>query len=367
MNPKYFLKVYFIFLLIINMINSVYAYTSSVDSDEVVVFFTTLGYFSSEANLWHLPVHGWIYEPELTGDIRRHWNEWFSDTPLDKAEISPNERLGQFFVDNQGGKQVVIRLGEKLFPLPTSAENGHFQTVLHLSPEEVEAGRQGEFLPFVAVLSAQDQRQFRGQIQLLNPSGLSVISDIDDTIKISEVTDKTALFANTFQHSFRAVPQMNELYSHWQTKQGAQFHYVSGSPWQLYLPLWELLKEAQFPLGSFHLRPFRWRDGSFLTFLKSPETHKTKIIEHLIASHLTRRFILVGDSGERDPEIYAQIARRFPDQVLAIVVRDVTQEPADSPRYQEIFRGLPAELWMIFIDPKQVQAILSEQSMGPGG
>jgi len=63
-----------------------------------------------------------------------------------------------------------------------------------------------------------------------------------------------------------------------------------------------------------------------------------------------RRFILIGDSGEADPEIYASIARRYPQQVIRIFIRDVTGEGEKARRYQKTFKGLPKSLWTVFRD-----------------
>ena len=64
--------------------------------------------------------------------------------------------------------------------------------------------------------------------------------------------------------------------------------------------------------------------------------------------------MLIGDSGEQDPEVYAKIARQYPRQIVRIFIRNVTDEPADSPRYQQCFDGLPAGLWQIFDDPRSL-------------
>ena len=153
-----------------------------------------------------------------------------------------------------------------------------------------------------------DNRRFAGAVQLIGPRGFSVISDIDDTIKITEVGDRRALLANTFLREFREVPGMAALYRRW-AKEGVFFHYVSASPWQLYAPLAAFLEAACYPSGSVHLKGFRWADTSLLDLFSSAEKTKRQAIEPILALFPHRRFILVGDSGERDPEIYAALAR----------------------------------------------------------
>jgi hypothetical protein len=72
-------------------------------------------------------------------------------------------------------------------------------------------------------------------------------------------------------------------------------------------------------------------------------------IETLLATFPDRDFILIGDSGEADPEIYGDIARRHPDQVRAILIRNVTAERADDSRYVDgAFKELSPNLWLLF-------------------
>jgi phosphatidate phosphatase APP1 len=103
------------------------------------------------------------------------------------------------------------------------------------------------------------------------------------------------------------------------------------------------------------LKPFRWKDRSFFSLFADPAQYKTGVIEPLLKQFPTRRFILIGDSGERDPEIYGALARQFPEQVVKIYIRDVTQEAADSPRYQKGFHGVPPDRWHICGDPAEIR------------
>ena len=93
-----------------------------------------------------------------------------------------------------------------------------------------------------------------GSVQLLEPTGDSVISDIDDTIKIIEIPAGAEIVArNTFFRKFAAVEEMVKRYKGVKVQ---SFHYVSGGPWQLYRPEADfLIGVAEFPRGSFHLKP----------------------------------------------------------------------------------------------------------------
>jgi phosphatidate phosphatase APP1 len=184
--------------------------------------------------------------------------------------------------------------------------------------------------------------------------GLSLVSDIDDTIKDSNVLVRRELLLNTFVRPFVAVNGMAARYRQFaQAHPDLRVHYVSGSPHQLYPALADFLDNAQFPAGSLHLRDVRLRQeltgGS-----GSTKAHKIETIRRLIADFPLRRFVLIGDSGEHDPEIYAAIAREHPQQVLAIWIRDVTGQAREHPRYAAAFAGIDAARWRIFDDPARI-------------
>ena len=134
----------------------------------------------------------------------------------------------------------------------------------------------------------------------------------------------------------------------------ASFHLVSSSPNQLYPELQTFLDDNNFPSAEFHLKSFRLNDSSILNIFDEPTGAKTKAIESILERYPKRTFILIGDSGEADPEIYAQIARNHTDQIAAIYIRNVTQQPRTDARYQATFEGLPDDLWQVFTDPDEL-------------
>jgi Uncharacterized conserved protein (DUF2183) len=69
---------------------------------------------------------------------------------------------------------------------------------------------------------------------------------------------------------------------------------------------------------------------------------KLDAIDRLMRLFPKRRFVLVGDSGELDPEVYAKLVARFPGQVVAILIRDVRGESLESPRFVKLFGSLPS-------------------------
>lgn len=337
---------------------------SELSRDEQIVFYPTFGARAEGERLWELAIHGCVFEPEsrrLTLGALREALE-LNGVQMSAAEAATfKQRARPFLQDHERGHRVVVRVGSRQFDLGESAPNGHFTATLRLTDTELGLGSgllDGQSVTVTAALRARDKRSFTGQVFLLGDAGLSVISDIDDTIKITEVRDHPALLRNTFLREFQPVPGMAEFYGTLARSNLAAFHFVSGSPWQLYASLADFTRANGFPPGTFHLRPFRWKDRSVFSLLGDPEEYKLAAIKPLLQRLPNRRFFLIGDSGERDPEVYGELARRHPRQVARILIRDVTGEPPTSERYQRAFVGVPSKRWQVFRSPREINVAL---------
>jgi hypothetical protein len=336
---------------------AVFTDASELKSDERVVLYPALAARTSDG--WELDLHGLVFEPErrrlMTGALRKALD--IDEDTLTPAELAVfNERCRYFLVDNERGRKFEAVLNDQLLAFGTSAADGHFRarhlwrTNLTPSTPALTNG----------VLSASASFPGSGraaplEIHFLEEQGVSVISDIDDTIKVSNVLDKSVLLKNTFCRPFQPVEGMAGVYRAWEVAHGARFHYVTASPWQLYVPLSEFARSNGFPAGTWHMKDFRVKDRSVLAVFASPERYKPGVIEPLLRRFPERQFVLVGDSGEKDPEIYGVLARKFPRQVRRILIRDVTGESADSARYQKAFSRLPRELWQIFNEARELE------------
>ncbi|ORZ21300.1 hypothetical protein BCR42DRAFT_407255 [Absidia repens] len=131
------------------------------------------------------------------------------------------------------------------------------------------------------------------------------------------------ILQNTFFRKAKEIPGMSSVYQAW-SAEGVKFHYVSNSPWQVYPALQEFLKDNSFPEGSIHLRMVSTQS----LILGKPGKHKWDSITTILEDFPKRKFILIGDSGEIDPEIFARIYQRYPDQVVKIFIHDVTSKRA---------------------------------------
>ena len=344
---------------------------AQVRKDEEVVFFPTYTWYEAAAPAprWVVDVHAWIFQPASESMKRRAALSLLrKGLGLEEGGADADrfeERAGWFIADSAEGRALSVRFGDQTHELGAEAgETGHLRSRL-FGWKGKEGDLCGElklrpgWIRFEAVLGEGDARKFTGEALFLAEEGVSVVSDVDDTIKVSEVRDKRALIENTFLKEYQAVEGMGELYRALAEK-GAAFHYVSASPWQLYPPLRQFMDAKGYPAGTYHMRDFALGHSEFFELFKSPEKWKPPQIEPLLERFPKRRFLLVGDSGEKDPEIYGDIARKYPDRVAGIFIRNVTGETEAAERFAKAFEGVPRERWALFTDPKDVRARVLE-------
>lgn len=308
---------------------------------------------------WRGQIHGRVYRPEH-GAYSRVARATLRATLGAVTDPTPDElrildgRSEQFAVDAERGKRVHVVVGDQTFVSHRSRPGGHF-----VADVALPGGAPGATVPFRVRLDAGGSRAFEGKLRLLGPEGVSVISDIDDTVKVSNVPDRAELAANTFLRPYRAVSGMPELYGSWGAR-GAAIHYVTASPWQLFPPLWSFLTEGGFPGDQIEMREVRVADASMLKLLRDSRPYKMARIREILRLFPERGFVLVGDSGERDPEVYAAIAKEFPASVRGIFIRAIAPAHLDRSRYRGIFSGIDESRWIVFSDPAELPRDLEE-------
>lgn len=330
---------------------------SEIASDEVVVFFRTTAWLNDDADTWHIPIHGWIYEPQDSRSRKALFaailESEFDLVPSKATEANFTRRLNLLIADNERDKHIVVSIAGEQHTLSASDVNGQFESTLLIPVATIQEFAANSRLQFSAVTRGAESREFTGEVNLVSSRGFSVISDIDDTVKVSMVTNKKSLLNHTFLLDFVAADGMSALYSDW-AEQGIEIHFVSSSPWQLYTPLQEFLTAAGFPESALNLKAVRFRDESLLDLFKKGTETKPVIIEKILQTYPNRQFVLVGDSGEQDPEVYAAILRKYPRQVLKAYIRNVTGESADNSRFTSVFAKIDPSCWELFDDPESL-------------
>lgn len=162
-----------------------------------------------------------------------------------------------------------------------------------------------------------------------NPQ-FGVISDIDDTILVSYATQKfmkLRLMLLNNAHTRMPFEGVSAFYRALQTGTSASGYnpifYVSNSEWNLYDLLYEFIQFNRIPKGPLFLREMKINLLNFRKFKEVNKNHKIETLQYLLTTYQGMKFILIGDSGQRDPEIYSEIVKQFPGRVLAIYIRDI--------------------------------------------
>ncbi|KAL9012386.1 MAG: hypothetical protein Q9173_002840, partial [Seirophora scorigena] len=197
-------------------------------------------------------------------------------------------------------------------------EAGHFQLRAAL-----------DFVPTNVRVLASERLSATEDVLVTEPHGVSLISDVDDTIKHSAIgAGAREVFRNVFIRDLGdlRIDGVKEWYAK-MASMGVQMHYVSNMPWQLFPVLSSFLSGAGLPKGSFHLKHYT---GMLQGIFEPVAERKKGTLERIMSDFPQRRFILVGDSGEADLELYTDIVEANPGRVLGVFIRDVTTKPSQG-------------------------------------
>ncbi|WP_282031659.1 App1 family protein [Winogradskyella eximia] len=176
----------------------------------------------------------------------------------------------------------------------------------------------------------QNKNRFPGELLIpSNKADFCVASDIDDTILhtgVVSILKWKVIYNSIFKHAKNRIPLEGSADFYHKLHRGVSgnnanpIFYVSHSPWNLYRYLELFLRQNNFPKGPILLRSL----SNLLR--KKPQDEKPqkqKEIMNLLKTYPHLPFILIGDSGEHDPDIYIEIAEEFPNRILAIYLRSV--------------------------------------------
>jgi phosphatidate phosphatase APP1 len=237
--------------------------------------------------------------------------------------------LKRFRSDEIANAKVRVNFQNQAQDLITD-EEGFFETWLEVSsPLLVTEGNDTPFRLFNVELLAplrkeQTETQFAGQVMVPQNAAFGIISDVDDTILQSDATRifkmaRKVLFGNARTRlPFEGVA---EFYQQLHQNKNPLF-YVSSSPWNLYDLLVEFLEVNDIPLGPLLLRDWGISDKELLP--TGHAGHKLQAITQILDTYPALPFLLIGDSGQEDPEIYSEVVAQYPGRILAIYIRDVS-------------------------------------------
>ncbi|CAN5595673.1 App1 family protein [soil metagenome] len=161
-----------------------------------------------------------------------------------------------------------------------------------------------------------------------------IISDIDDTVVRTDVTNwlrmlRIVLLTNA--HTRLPFDHVDTLYRALQLgPRGTSYNpifYVSSSPWSFYDLLEHFFRAHDIPAGPIFLKTYTFSRQHLQS--RGHHSHKLRWIRMLFDTHPDLDWVLIGDSGQQDPEIYREAVREYPGRVRAIYIRDVTTPARD--------------------------------------
>jgi phosphatidate phosphatase APP1 len=253
--------------------------------------------------------------------------------PMQRKKFSKNvlkntaALMRLFIVRPLAGARLQLRWEGDIFKT-TSENDGFFKLEWslnrHLSP--------GWHPLQVEMMDDEDNVITTGTGYIFIPYGtqLGFISDIDDTFLISHSSNMRKRLQVLFTRNAHSRQPFQGVVRHYQaltlanTTEDAPnpFFYVSSSEWNLFYYIREFTTINGLPRGVFLLNQLKRFSQLFKT---GQNNHSTKFmrIVRVLESYPTQRFVLLGDSSQQDPDIYAAVAKHFPNQVHAIYIRDV--------------------------------------------
>ncbi|KAL5417022.1 hypothetical protein PMIN03_001862 [Paraphaeosphaeria minitans] len=245
------------------------------------------------------------------------WNQPSEMSPAEAAEAHARlmARLRHFLAIPMANTPIsVFFYNEQISKQRTVYTNpsGHFSVSAAL-----------DFVPTHVRILASEQLSATEEVIITESQGVSVISDIDDTIKHSAITSGAReIFRNAFIRELDdlTIDGVREWYNK-MADMGVKFHYVSNSPWQLYPVISKYFSLAGLPNGSFHLKQY---SGMLQGIFEPVAERKKGTLDKIARDFPERKFILIGDSGEADLEVYTDFVLENPGRVVAVFIRDVT-------------------------------------------
>jgi phosphatidate phosphatase APP1 len=266
------------------------------------------------------------------------------------------------------GAEVVISLPQHLDLPVVTGPTGYF--TLRLDPPVLPPSVEYLWHPVPVRLTKLPTR-FRGllgtvegtaQVLIPPPSAeFGVISDLDDTVIVTKATHilrmlRTVLLRNAYSHETLAgVAAFYQALLRGQSGQPDNpFFYVSSSPWNLYDVLDDFLRLQGVPPGPLLLRETllgRTPGSEEKPTAASPHHgHKLKEITQILDTYPELTFILLGDSGQQDPAIYAEVVRTHPGRIRVVYIRDVgvpARAALVAPIAEALHRDTGVELLLV--------------------
>ncbi|GAB5466779.1 MAG: hypothetical protein Kapaf2KO_22150 [Candidatus Kapaibacteriales bacterium] len=235
--------------------------------------------------------------------------------------------LKRFESDEVKDHEIILDCGDSRQYSTRTDSEGYFLFEIDKSLEEGTH----EFLLRTENMFEGEKKQVTSNAKVIVPNPeaeYGVISDIDDTILKSFIPTpfkmlKTLLTSSaSSRKSFEGTGEFYQKLVHNSAGKRRPFFFVSGSPWNIYDVLIHFIEDNNFPTATLFLKDLGITDTYI--FSESTKKHKLRWIKEILEFYPNQKFIVIGDSGQEDAEIYSEASEKFPERIDTIYIRDVS-------------------------------------------
>ncbi|KFY94479.1 hypothetical protein V500_03220 [Pseudogymnoascus sp. VKM F-4518 (FW-2643)] len=316
-----------------------------ITSNDTVWLFDNTAYRNPTTNNWEAEYIAAVFDKEtgvkvslVVADIAEKLGLGHGD----EAEERIKDRLMPFMQSVLPGRVVNVDFGRRTqLKLGPGGRNG-ISSDLRPLPEH----KDGDVVTGVAKVPRGTNGILEMKTVYAEPEGWAIISDVDDTIKITQTGDPIGILRSTFAAEAAPVPGMSLLYTYIETlvTKSAPWFYLSASPYNLYAFLHEFIPKF-YPHGTLILRDASWRNLSGLLTSLTQATQEYKV--------------------DRMEKIHSY--RKYPKWVGLILIRRVEniaevglEEKNDASRFEEAFKDVPKSVWHVYSDPEECYKYIDE-------
>lgn len=354
------------------------ANVSSTDLDAVPTQVLNIpGYGNWTGSQWNLRVHGNVFkQPDISNDtIDDLANVFLIDTSVSQLDqqgqdmarnltreiyvvqqddvnvtvnILPGPMFGGDGEPEGGGGQTAGGIDQFVqLPYPTTPE-GDFDVFVPLDNNTGLTAGAGEIPPQRLNVYAQGTDIGNATSYLVSDQGLTVISDIDDILRVTKIYDPKEGLLNSFARPFTQWMNMPDIYRNWSASlPNMHFHYLTTTPEQITRNYMDFIYKT-YPGGSFDTRPLNFSD------LSATLSIRKYLLDKVFQTFPNRKFILVADTSNSDVmRDYPEMAKQYPGQVQCIFLRNTSATDSSDhfPYNTEGFQDLNQQMYMFFLTP----------------
>ncbi|GAB6899927.1 App1 family protein [Kineosporia succinea] len=238
------------------------------------------------------------------------------NTSAEESEGSGGRWWRKFFTVGLAGIPVVVRVGNRVHEV-SSGRGGYVDVVLE---SDLPAG--WHEVP----VELEGRTPTAEQVRVVGPDEqFGLISDIDDTVMVTALPRPLLAFWNTFvvkETSRRPVPGMAQLYERVREQEpDGLVVYLSTGAWNVARAISRFLDRHSYPRGPLLMTDWGpTAEGWF----RSGTKHKHRELRRLVSEFPQLRWVLAGDDGQHDPQLYEELADEVPDALRMVLIRQLT-------------------------------------------